>query len=273
MAKQWQIKHNGKAQGPFSDSQLRKLATSGRINRKTPVRANENAIWMVAERVPGLFSDEPASGETQQTGSVQFVPTSEDILNYADVQDLPKAAPEAIWQVGHDGKTFGPFSVEQLTERVRSGWLRPTDLVWKPGLPNWEPATTISGLFPNNVPPPLPVEAGVDRGVPKKSAGVDGGKRAPTRKKLRYAMLVTVLAWPVLSVLMANFVYNYEISGHPWKETGYGNLQNQLSGAIADKSTVFIPLLVSASMMLFIFISFCLVVEGLLLFAMKDDKE
>lgn len=260
MTKQWQIKHNGKVHGPVSDSQLRKLVSSGRINRKTPIRANENSIWMVAERVPGLFPDEPAGGQTQQTGSVHFVPTLEAILDSADAQDLPKAAPEEIWQVGHEGKTFGPFSVEQLTECVRSGWLRSTDLVWNPGLPKWEPATTISGLFPQNVPPPLPVEPGVDRSVPEKSAAKDGGKRARTRKALRYAMVFTVLAWPVMSVLMAIWLYQIGKDRHLVKFQ-YENM------------TVYFlhTLFVTASLVFFLNL-FCLIVEGLFLFAMKEDK-
>lgn len=260
MAKQWQIKHNDKVHGPVSDSQLRKLVSSGRINRKTPIRANENSIWMVAERVPGLFPDEPAGGGTLQTGSVQFVPTSEGILDYADVEVISEADSEEIWRVGHDGKTFGPFSVEQLTERVRSGWLRPADLVWKPGLPKWEPATTISGLFPKDVPPPLPVAPGIDHSESENSVAIVGGKRSRTRKALRYAMLVTVLASPVLWFLILNWLYNGVVAA------GRGFYSSN------EKAQLFGQALVLSTTISFVVLSFCLAVEGLLLFAMKDDK-
>lgn len=98
MAKQWQIKHNGKAKGPFSDSQLRKLVASGRIDRKTPVRASENAIWLVAERVPGLFPDESEKGQHNKTDSVQFAPFSEGtpdsaVASAIDIESGAKSKP------------------------------------------------------------------------------------------------------------------------------------------------------------------------------------
>ena len=53
------------------------------------------------------------------------------------------------WFVQREGKDqIGPLSDADLTERVRGGKLRPTDMVRKGGVPGWNPAGTLGWLFP-----------------------------------------------------------------------------------------------------------------------------
>ena len=96
------------------------------------------------------------------------------------------------------------------------------------------------------------------------------------RKCVRYAMLFTVLAWPVLSVAMGLLMYNMQLG------TRYGVVTGGDGMELHDKlyplrpwvhrHTVIIELVLGFASMFFVVLSFCLVVEGLLLFAMKDDK-
>lgn len=137
MAKQWQVKQNEKILGPFSDSQMKKLVATGRVHKKTPVRSADNSIWFTAGRFPELF---PVESPTH-SGSAPEAATE-----YAEVDDKPKSI--ELWHVGRDGESFGPFTRQQLSDRVRNGWLRPNDLVWKPEYADWKPAKTIKGLFP-----------------------------------------------------------------------------------------------------------------------------
>lgn len=61
------------------------------------------------------------------------------------------------WHVGRDGQQTGPFTAQQLRHMVTSGQLSPTDLLWKDGMPNWVPCSSVKGLFPEAVasgPPP-----------------------------------------------------------------------------------------------------------------------
>jgi type IV pilus assembly protein PilA len=62
------------------------------------------------------------------------------------------------WFYARDGTQLGPVSHAQLVEAIRSGECGPDDLVWHEGMPDWQPASTVPGLFPNPSPQP-PAEA------------------------------------------------------------------------------------------------------------------
>jgi len=63
------------------------------------------------------------------------------------------------WYYTQNDERQGPVTPEELKELVNSGQLKPHDLIWKKGMPNWVPAQTIKGLtFPaSETPPPIPV--------------------------------------------------------------------------------------------------------------------
>ena len=66
------------------------------------------------------------------------------------------------WYYTEQRERRGPVSEEQLKQRASSGQLKPTDKVWKKGMANWVPASTIDALaFPQSLedePPPVPAE-------------------------------------------------------------------------------------------------------------------
>lgn len=85
------------------------------------------------------------------------------------------------WYVGSNGQQSGPFTVQQLRQMAASGQLSKADLIWKEGLANWVPCSSVKGLFratadssaspslrpaprPTSPPPrgPLPVEESVE---------------------------------------------------------------------------------------------------------------
>ena len=152
MTRQWQVKQQDKILGPFNESQMKRLVAKGKVHKRTPIRTAENSIWFMAGRYPELFPDESAA-------SAITAPT-ELKLEYAEVDDAVKT--DKLWHVARNGKSVGPFAYEQLSERVRNGWLTPTDLVWKSGYDDWKPASSIKGLFSDKSseikpsPPPLP---------------------------------------------------------------------------------------------------------------------
>jgi len=55
--------------------------------------------------------------------------------------------PEWFYSVGDTRQ--GPVSEAQLRELAADGTLKPADLVWKDGMPDWVDARTIPGLFPD----------------------------------------------------------------------------------------------------------------------------
>src|SRR2546421_8359958 len=55
-----------------------------------------------------------------------------------------------IWYYTNDGKQMGPVTTAELKRLAASGSLKPTDLVWKDGMPNWVRASSTRDLFSEN---------------------------------------------------------------------------------------------------------------------------
>ncbi|MBI4028040.1 MAG: DUF4339 domain-containing protein [Verrucomicrobia bacterium] len=60
--------------------------------------------------------------------------------------------------VSRNGQPIGPFTHEQVAEKIRSGDCMPTDLCWHAGLINWTPISTVLGLpaAPETMPAGMP---------------------------------------------------------------------------------------------------------------------
>ena len=57
------------------------------------------------------------------------------------------------WYIARDGKQTGPISTAEINAIAGHGYFKETDLVWQPGLPDWQPAFN---LFPPNLAAPPP---------------------------------------------------------------------------------------------------------------------
>jgi hypothetical protein len=65
------------------------------------------------------------------------------------------------WYYSKNGIQHGPIAFAEIKALAVSGGLLPADLVWKEGLPSWQPADKVEGIFSVAslvVPPPLPTE-------------------------------------------------------------------------------------------------------------------
>jgi hypothetical protein len=60
----------------------------------------------------------------------------------------------AEWFYADQGQQCGPVTFEELQRRATAGQLRPSDLVWRPGLDEWLPASSQPGLFGGPGPAP-----------------------------------------------------------------------------------------------------------------------
>ena len=82
--------------------------------------------------------------------------TTNDPLNDQTAPDA--AAPAPVWYYAKDRVQHGPVSETQVKELAQSGRLAPADLVWREGMPQWQPAGRLPFLFPPRPdgPPPLP---------------------------------------------------------------------------------------------------------------------
>jgi len=62
------------------------------------------------------------------------------------------------WYYTSAGVQLGPVPDETLRSLVVSGRLLPSDLVWREGMPAWQPVGSVPGLLPASAagPPPVP---------------------------------------------------------------------------------------------------------------------
>lgn len=64
---------------------------------------------------------------------------------------MEEAEPVKEWFVTHDGKQFGPVTMDDLRYEAERGELNPRlDMVWKNGMEDWIPAGEVEGLFKRN---------------------------------------------------------------------------------------------------------------------------
>lgn len=64
---------------------------------------------------------------------------------------MDEADAKKEWFVTHEGKQFGPVSIDDLKFEVERGELNPRlDMVWKAGMEEWIPAGELDGLFQKN---------------------------------------------------------------------------------------------------------------------------
>jgi hypothetical protein len=78
-------------------------------------------------------------------------------------QEQPPPQPVVQYYVEENGQPAGPFTLDQLRQRVLNGQLQRTDLVWKTGLVNWIEAKDMTELAFGAAPPPVGPEGQIKR--------------------------------------------------------------------------------------------------------------
>jgi hypothetical protein len=85
----------------------------------------------------------------------------------------------AVWHYSVSGSRNGPVTAGDLKRLADGGQLSPSDLVWKEGLPNWVPASSVKGLFANaSAPPPLPASSATSAAADDLKPKVEAAARA-----------------------------------------------------------------------------------------------
>lgn len=70
----------------------------------------------------------------------------------------PPPLPADSWHIAQGGQTLGPFNLEQMAQRVPTGQLTPSTLVWTAGMAGWVAAGEVHPLMNwfSPLPPPPP---------------------------------------------------------------------------------------------------------------------
>lgn len=78
---------------------------------------------------------------------------------------------EPQWYIARDGKQHGPLTDVEMRTFVAHNYLRPADLIWRPGMADWQPATTVfPGVFQPPMPSPAPVAPAPQQAAPPQAA-------------------------------------------------------------------------------------------------------
>ncbi len=122
---------------------LRRLVEQGTIDPTTPIRRGEDGPWFPAERIHDVLVP-VAEVEPVEVSGGKAVASRE-----------PGAVPGdelAEWHFSReDQRKLGPVPRSVMLAMAAQGKLKPTDLVWKPGMASWVPAAErpeLTGAFP-----------------------------------------------------------------------------------------------------------------------------
>lgn len=112
-------------------------------------------------------------------------------------------APQIDWYLARDGQQHGPLTEAEMRKFVELGHMRPTDLVWRSGFPDWRPAATV---FPNTgrSPPPAARQPQMERqaargngvrvAAPDHREHIRGAHRPRKRRGRAVLMMLILLA-------------------------------------------------------------------------------
>ena len=60
------------------------------------------------------------------------------------------------WYLAREGKQYGPLTEVELSKFVELGHLLPSDLLWREGFPDWQPALSVFPVDSKPSAPPSP---------------------------------------------------------------------------------------------------------------------
>jgi hypothetical protein len=125
MPVRWYYQNQAGVVGPVSVAELKYLICVGSIGVSVSVRRGDDGPWLVADEVEGLLT---AAGEGGSANG---------------------SAPETSeWHFNLKGRNKqGPVPWSVLKAMGADGKFQPDDLVWKPGMALWVPASQVEGLL------------------------------------------------------------------------------------------------------------------------------
>ena len=90
---------------------------------------------------------------------------------------------ETQWYIARDGKQHGPLTDIEMRTFVAHNYLRPSDLIWRPGMAEWQLAPTLfPAVFPNNPVAATPAQSssGIASATPERAPANTVAPTTPT---------------------------------------------------------------------------------------------
>lgn len=165
---QYFLRDRNRVTGPFDLPQLQAMKRRGRLARFHQL-SSDRRNWVGAETIPGLFD---AASDVVEPGG-----RPADALSYGIVPPPPPGGPASTdarcWFYGAGQQPEGPVTASDLRAMIHQGTLGPDSLVWREGMPSWQPAAILPEFS----------AAGVDRDgtTPALSGSTTGRSTSPRR--------------------------------------------------------------------------------------------
>lgn len=131
LASKWYVSVQNKAKGPYSDLQMREKIKSGEFQPETLTYKEGEADWLPLDQqdiwTPGFIPKHAV----EATNAKDWVLLVESPIKKGDYQQQ------------------GPFTVQEVEEKVQIGEVHLKDFCWRPGMTDWSPLTDTHELgFP-----------------------------------------------------------------------------------------------------------------------------
>jgi hypothetical protein len=141
-AGQWYVRMKGRVLGPFSPSQLASLRDRGTLTEDHEL-SQDRRSWTKASEMPGVFA-RTVESQRQPSRAVELEwPVITLAEETAPAQVSSAAAVEAQWFVARGNSHQGPMSHADVQRMINTGELGANSLVWKQGMPAWQPASQV----------------------------------------------------------------------------------------------------------------------------------
>jgi GYF domain 2 len=140
-ANEWYYRIGGKRSGPFDFDTLFEHAREGKFSRYDEIRAPGESDWVEASTIVGLFADEQAELDSMlsNAGPRPAEPP------------VPRRPKRKLWYYRVLNQEMGPVDFEGLFDLVIEGNLRPDDELRGAEESQWQPASSLVGLFPDEL--------------------------------------------------------------------------------------------------------------------------
>lgn len=195
----WYVKRGEKRDGPYTSAQMKDMVLKGHLLPIDFVARGDGWEWMPASKVKGLFAAKDGSATSVVPPSASPSPPSTPHRNRPTFHSSDRRTHMAEqWYYARNGKQHGPLTDEELKQVAIKGDLSAADMVWKEGMAEWAAASTIKGLLPASVPPPIrpPVlQTPPAHPVQPSAAAISehGSSITESRKRIKLAILISAI--------------------------------------------------------------------------------
>jgi hypothetical protein len=150
IAGRWFVEIDGRAQGPFKESQVHDLARLKRINPMTRIFLEGDVRWRLMNEYE-QFKGSPQQNSPAKAHDGHPAPSSAEKREWVILKR--KTLKEA--ELGQNKfDQLGPFTISEIDDQLRSGELSYNDYVWKKGFQRWARLESLSEF--NHLAQPAP---------------------------------------------------------------------------------------------------------------------